>query len=289
LLHEFLPRVSSETKDFFKELLPTWKYAQYTCTFDLLASDARAARDKGRLIEAFDLYKKIKNFYHKIIDYARSEKLDPVYERTAISNYLGAMTNDTKTFGRVILSKGVIKEGSSDLLLPKEDAVELIRSALEASQLSRRAFRNNPEREQHLEVARVCIRNIQNFFKDNKSFWLDFYIEFENEILKLMKMVDLELFKQIEAKRFLDVSGKSSVVDENKSNKEGQYDSEENLLNILMIIIQLTFGVKNTRLHPGKQKLYKSYMKHIKIEPRKSVKTIFLPNSIRMINVRTEV
>jgi ElaB/YqjD/DUF883 family membrane-anchored ribosome-binding protein len=205
LLHKLLPRVSSENKDYFKKLLSILKYTQYTCTADLLASDARAAWDKGCLMEAFDLYKEIINRYHKILEYARSKKLGPVYERVAVSNYRGVVANVTKILERVLIRSKVARvEGSSDPFLPIEDAVELIHLALESSRHSRRAYRNNPEREEHSEDARRANRDIQNCFQNNKSFWLRFYIEFENEpeILTLMKMIDLELFNEIENRRF---------------------------------------------------------------------------------------
>ena len=61
----------------------------------------------------------------------------------------------------------------------------------------------NPEWAQYPEVTEQCRANIENFLSANRGAWLRLYCEFEDqpEFLKIMKHVDIRLFRDAEAER----------------------------------------------------------------------------------------
>jgi tetratricopeptide (TPR) repeat protein len=203
LLENIPPEVSPKTREFLAGFLPSWNHCLRAAKMKELASKARAKWDSKQFVEALDFYRQMARVQKDDIE-KLDESLDPKYRRIAVGNFIGFMTNASTSMAQIML-KRVDTEGKDSLEIPFDTLVKLLKYTLDAYLLGNAAFHHNPEWEQYYEYALNCLRQIQNILKSNPSLWLQLYVAFEDnpEFLKIMKMIDINKFKETERERHL--------------------------------------------------------------------------------------
>jgi hypothetical protein len=198
------PEVSLQVRKSLLGFLPDWEYRQRTVETKELANNARAAWDRERFIEALDIYRRMASVQRQIVDNL-PESLDPKHKRIAVGNYIGFMANASSAMAQLMLKRAESGDADAPLQLPSDIVAKILGHTLDAYALGETAFQHNPEWEQYREVALNCRRNIQNVLKLNPSLWGQLYLAFEDnpEFLRIMKMTDLNKFKEAESARHL--------------------------------------------------------------------------------------
>ena len=197
------PGVPPETKERLAGFLPNWRHFQRHMAIQDWGNDARAAWDDGRYIEALDAYRKISSHYKALIKNTEFEAIGSPYQRIAVANFIGAMANTSSALAMIMQERAAKKDQGKLLEMPFDLLVRILRHTLDAYRYGNAAFEHNPEWEQYRDAAQRCLNNIQNVLRMNPSAWVPLYVAFEDdpEFLRVMKMTDLERFKEAEAAR----------------------------------------------------------------------------------------
>lgn len=199
------PTVLSETKERLAGFLPNWRHFQQHMVIQDWGNDARAARDSGRYIDALDAYRKISSHYKELIKTMEFGAIGSPYQRIAVANFIGAMANTSSALALIMQERAAKKDQGKILEMPFDLLVRLLKHTLDAYRYGNAAFEHNPEWEQYRDSAQHCLTNIQNVLRVNPSAWVPLYVAFEDdpEFLRVMKMTDLERFKEAEAARHI--------------------------------------------------------------------------------------
>lgn len=193
------PNCSADKKAHLESFLPKWEYFLKNEEIQIYAPDARKYWDLNQPVEALDIYRRMSKKLYDLISYTKSLEIEPVYERIAIGNYIGSIANESAAMAKIFLSKSINGKVST---LNQNELFSLLRHTFDAAQFGRKAYLENPEWEQYLIGAQQTENNIVNLLKTNSHIWLPTYLYFEDdkEFLKFMKRIDLEKFKDVEAK-----------------------------------------------------------------------------------------
>src|SRR5262249_50490811 len=158
-----------------------WRYFRRHLHVQILANDARALRDSSQFIEALDIYRQMARYQ---LDYLETEEfanIFPQYQRVAIGNYIGTMSNISSAMAEAILEKTKVPAGGNVSEIPFDLLTKLVRHTLDAYRRANQAFDQNPEWDQYRAVAAQCLRNIETFLKENPSARLPLSIVFRDD------------------------------------------------------------------------------------------------------------
>ena len=113
------------------------------------------------------------------------------------------MANTSSALAMIMQERAAKKDQGKLLEMPFDLLVRILRHTLDAYRYGNAAFEHNPEWEQYRDIAQRCLNNIQNVLRMNPSAWVPLYVAFEDdpEFLRVMRMTDLERFKEAEAAR----------------------------------------------------------------------------------------
>jgi hypothetical protein len=202
LLSQVPPDVTEDVRQELHEHLPSFNHYLRTIEIKILANDARKAWDEERYIDALDLYRRMVELQKQDLK-ALSDPIALQYWRIARGNYIGYSVNVSSALAQLMLKGGKMSDDRQAVTIPDDLAVTLLSHTVNAYQLAQAAFEENPEWEQYRDNAGRCLRNIQNVLRSNPNKWLPLYLAFEDEpeFVKIMKMTNLEKFKEVEAKR----------------------------------------------------------------------------------------
>lgn len=202
LLNQVPSGVSDDVRQKLEEHLPSFNHYRRTIEIKILANDARKAWDEQRYLDALDLYRKMVELRKADLE-ALNDGTNLQYWRIARGNYFGAAVNVSSALAELMRERVRISDNGKAATIPDDLAVSLLSHTLNAYQLAQLAFEENPEWEQYRENAARCLLNIQIVLRSIPEKWLHLYLAFEDqpEFLKIMKMTDLEKFKESEAKR----------------------------------------------------------------------------------------
>jgi hypothetical protein len=184
--------LSSKVKNHLKSFLPNWRHFQRYMEIKLLANDARTAWDSGRFIDALDIYRRMAARQKKFIDSPEFKMISPQYQRIAVANFIGSMTNASSAMAATVLGRG--KEVGPDgvIELTHDLLIKLVKYTLDAYRLGNAAFDQNPEWDQYRIIAQQGLKNIENFLESNPSARAPLSIAFEDDpdFMKILKITD---------------------------------------------------------------------------------------------------
>ena len=202
LLNQIPSGVTDDVRQKLNEHLPSFNHYRRTIDIKILANDARKAWDAERYIDALDLYRRMVELQEKDLE-VLNDSIALQYWRIARGNYIGYAVNVSSALAQLMLKRGNISDDRQAVTIPNDLAITLLSHTLNAYRLARAAFEENPEWEQYQDNAGRCFRNIQSVLRSNPNKWLHIYLAFEDEpeFLKIMKMTNLEKFKEAAAKR----------------------------------------------------------------------------------------
>ena len=190
--------LSPKVKSHLKSFLPNWHHFQRYMEIYHLANDARTAWDLGRFIDALDLYRRMAARQKDFIDSPEFKMISLQYQRIAVANFIGSMTNASSAMAAMVLGRGkkVGPDGAREL--PNDLLTKLIRYTLDAYRLGNAAFDQNPEWDQFRINAQQGLRNIENFLRSNPSARVPLSIAFEDDadFIKILKLTDTSIDKQ---------------------------------------------------------------------------------------------
>tara|TARA_R110002072_G_scaffold302996_1_gene490931 strand:+ start:49258 stop:50535 length:1278 start_codon:yes stop_codon:yes gene_type:complete len=199
LAEEAIPKVSEDCGDHLRGNIRVWTHYLHVNEIESSAFKAREAWDNGDLIRALDHYRLMLSRLPKLIEDASDPELDPVYKRIAIGNYFGMQVNASQALAQAYLNRA---EGD---VLPTDLAMMMLEQLFRAYQIGVVAFQANPEWDHYREDSGHVLKIIKDFLEDNKDKWLSIYVVFEDDaaFLSIMKDVDMERFKEVEAQRHI--------------------------------------------------------------------------------------
>ena len=198
LIENLPPLLSPKIKSHIESFLPNWHHFQRQMEIKLLANDARACWDSGRFIDALDIYRKMAARQKEFIDSPEFNMIALQYQRIAVANFIGSMTNASSAMASTVLDRAreVGPNGARELTL--DLLVKLVKYTLDAYRLGNAAFDHNPEWDQYRVNARRCFVNIEYFLKTNPSAHVPLSIAFEGDpdFIKILKLTDTRISKQ---------------------------------------------------------------------------------------------
>lgn len=190
--------LNEETRDFLNGKLPNYKLCQLTVELRLIEPEGQQAMRSKDYIVALDKYNELGRLQEKVHDYVINSQLPEVYKRTEKGNYYGSMASVNMSIAGVYIKKKTESDYTIDILKHFLKALDFVQKAQEY----------NPEQLRYKEGIEKTKKNISKILIEHKSSWFDFLTEFENDqnLIKLMKQNDIELFKKQNAKFELEQS-----------------------------------------------------------------------------------
>ncbi len=195
-----------KTKEKLQKHLPRWLFYKMNCELQGLAIEARLKWDDNDFVATLDYYRTIRIRAEETLAFIKENSLPADLQRITQGNYLGTLVNESSAYANIIvfdIAKVTEIEGK---YVSFQLAKQLIESSLEGYKWAIEAFRTNPESEQYLIGAENILNNISRLLLHNINFWDDIYNEFKNEeeIVKLMRRINLKRAKAIEKEQILD-------------------------------------------------------------------------------------
>jgi len=187
---------SDKFKNEYCPRIKRWEYFYNNSTNKIYAFYARKALDNKNYVEAIDNYKRFARGAKEIIE--KSKKLEPMYERVSIGNYIVMLGNISQTMIQIIQERDIFDNDK----LSENSAIELLKYGLEAYNYAKIAGEENPEWDQFKDQVNVLYKNISNFLADNKEHWFNIFIAFQDshELKKIMQRIDINNFHKVESK-----------------------------------------------------------------------------------------
>ncbi len=192
-----LSEVSTECRQHLSNNRRTWQHYRLLNESQQHAIEARDAWDKEDFVTAMDHYREYLRRSPEIIEDATDPKLDLPYRRIATGNFYGMQANAAQAFAKLYSDK------AENSILPNDLGVPFIQELFAAYSGGLEAFKSNPEWEQYRTVSNHVLKILKDFLAENRDSWRTFFIAFEDQpkFLALMKEIDMEKFKEIEAER----------------------------------------------------------------------------------------
>lgn len=194
--------IDIERNDYWERELSVWKYFKDNNNDFYNYIMARKYWDNNEYIEALDYYNKSldnqKNLVEKVEMLVKNNILDPCYLRITKGNAVATNANINAAMSQIVYSK---KDSISDDIY-----IKLIKLFYKCYKFSELAYVKNPEWDDYEEGSNVYLNNIREILLENIPLWKSVYIEFEDnkEFLKIMKNIDLDVYKKIESEATLD-------------------------------------------------------------------------------------
>lgn len=197
-IKELPEEISDHTRQHLVGFIAKWEPFLHSIRIQEVAMDAREALDNKKFAEALDSYRSMISLEEDSI--ALSDKnLPPIYSRIARARAFGSMANASSAIALIIIDR--VKETSENgcLELPTDVLIELLSHEKDAYLYSLQAFRYNPEWQQYYDIANGHRGNIESVLTANAQAWSDLYLAFKDdtEFLKIMRMTDLDRFKEV--------------------------------------------------------------------------------------------
>lgn len=188
--------LDSDTKEFLERMEANWKSSAISICIKQVEPIAKEAMIQEDYITAFDNFNKMLKLQQKLYEYDEEAGLDQVYIRIAKGNYIGMTANVNQALAGIISNK--ISNQTFEFDLTKD----LLGHFLKSLKLSLTAFEANPEWDKYRSGTEIIKSNIKTLLYDNKNYWLDYLIEYENDkyIHKIMRETDNNLYKRQQAK-----------------------------------------------------------------------------------------
>lgn len=154
-------------------------------------------------IASLDLYHDILELTEKDLQYTLDHIKDQRYIRIASGNYIITFANISQALTGIIFDKI-----DSDRI-QYDWSVDLLRHGINTLRYSQKAFDANPEHDKYRSGAITIRKNIESLLLRNKKNWMKYLIELDNnqELVKIMKSIDLENYNNIKAKTDPEISG----------------------------------------------------------------------------------
>ena len=143
-------------------------------------------------VSAFDSYKKMESLQEKAHKYVEESDLPEVFKRTERGNYFANKASTAMTYAGIYIKKSVKNNYDVDII--KQFLIALVNI--------KKAQENNPEQDRYKEGSETTINNIKNILVKNKNNWFDYLnrLDNDNDLIKIMKETDNDLYKMESAK-----------------------------------------------------------------------------------------
>src|SRR5205823_1528429 len=139
--------VSPDIAEFLADKLRVWRFYEKVKLADAFAPVARRAWDEGRFVDALDCYRRMADLHFEIIPL--SKELSPAYERIALGNHVGMLTNAAQATVKIL-------ETQIGNPVDPHEAMRVVRTLYEAYRLGTISAAANPAWSQYGQNLKVC-------------------------------------------------------------------------------------------------------------------------------------
>lgn len=160
--------ILSKNEKELEKHLEIWKYFRENTILFAYNIKARDFWDKGLFVNAIDCYKTVLSGYQKIetkvVELTENRKLPQVFLRIVRGNYYGMKFNIASAHAAIITS-------DISLYTSFDGVLESLQIMTEAIELSKNAFKENPEWSQYKEGIPIYRENIAILLDNNREYW----------------------------------------------------------------------------------------------------------------------
>jgi hypothetical protein len=192
IVDDNLEKLNGETSKYLIEQQRNWKLSQLTVQLRELEPIGQKAMKDADYVTALDSYKQMEILQEKAHKYVEESDLPEVFKRTERGNYFANKASTAMTYAGIYTKKSDKNNYNVDII--KQFLIALVNI--------KKAQENNPEQDRYKEGSEATINNIKNILLKNKDCWFDYLnqLDNDNDLIKLMKETDNDLYKMESAK-----------------------------------------------------------------------------------------